>query len=543
MRRIAQTLSGRLRVHAGTAVAMATLAALLAGIHVWVRDVHDRSIAAELRANAAIAATPYASSLGGALNERLALVRGLAAYVTVKAATGDLPQEFPSYAEALRGSAAGIRNISVAPDFVVRHVHPVAGNASVLGNDLMKDTRPGFADTVRRAVATRDVTTHGPLTLIQGGRGLIARAAVFRDGTPWGAVGVALDVQPILDEANLTALAGRYAYGVRTVTGMPVAGDPAVFGREPILERIRLPDAEWELALVPRLGWDETVEASTDHRLMTAAFLIVALLSEMVVFLVAGRRAALESVVERRTRELRLAHGDADRRARDLEQFAYAAAHDLQEPVRAIGSYAQLLKRTMPEATDSEEHLHLGYVLDGAKRLKTLLHDIELFVAEERAPLPESPSPAEDGLKEALRALRPRITATGATVTHDPLPAVLADTRRLREVFKTLIGNAIEYRHPERPPAIHVGARREDDMVVLSVTDNGIGIEGQYHEQIFQVFRRLHTRDEHPGTGMGLAIARKMAERLGGGIEVRSEPGQGSTFSVRIPANHQGSAV
>lgn len=537
----AAAISRGLRPHSTTAVAMALVAAVLGGMFAWAHDVLDTSIMADLRADAAVTAAPYAGSLTRALNERLALVRGLTAFVTLKTITGDLAQEFPIYAEALRASVDGVRNISVSPDFVVGHVFPAMGNATVLGNDLLKDPRPGFAETVRRAIATKDVTTHGPLDLIQGGSGLIAREAVFKNGDAWGAVGVVVDLQPILDETNLAALSPRYAYAVRTEDGQAIAGDQTVFERDPILEHIRLPDARWELAVAPAAGWKGAAAASADHRLMTAAFIIIALLAELVVFLVGERRAALELLVERRTGELAQAHRDADRRARDLEQFAYAAAHDLQEPVRAIGSYAQLLGRQIGGKIDEEERVFFGYVVNGAQRLRALLHDIELFVAEERHPLPTSPTSASDALHSALKTLKKQIAATGATIIADPLPMVMADQRRLHEILVTLIGNAVEYRHPGRPPAIHVTVRSEGDDVVLRVRDNGLGIEPQYYEQIFQVFRRLHTSGEHPGTGMGLAIARKMAERLGGNIEVQSDPGQGSIFSVRLPGNQQGS--
>ena len=535
------------RARGPLALLMAGVGILVAGAYLWTEGVRARSAVAEARAAAAAAAAPYGSSLGHALNKRLSLVRGIAAFVSVEAAKGELEQEFTPFADALRASVSGVRNISLAPGFVVGAVNPVAGNERVLGNDLLRDPRPGFADTVRRAIESGDVTTHGPLPLIQGGMGLIARRAVFLDGAPWGAVGAVFDLQPMLDEANLEALTPRYFYGLRRADGGVIAGDPAAFVVEPVLERIHVPDGEWELAVAPTQGWEAMGRDHVDRLLLAAVFLGVGLLVEAVIVLVAERRAALARLVEERTRDLDRKAAELSSAKGELEQFAYVAAHDLQEPVRIMASYAQLLKRHLGDGLDEEGRDCLNHVIEGSARLKSLLHDVQLFIAEDRVPLPTEPQPADAALDAAVDALERRGRRARAAVARSPLPAVMADTRRLKEIFVILIGNALEYRHPDREPAVRVEARREDGFDVLTVADNGMGIEPRYHEQIFQVFRRLHRRDEHPGTGMGLAIARKMAERLGGRVTVRSEPGQGSVFSVHLPlpqpSSHQGTAA
>lgn len=537
--------------HRMTLVLVAALLAALWASWGWVDAVRMRWALAELRAAVATTATPYAGSLGSALNKRLALVRGLAAFVTVEVRkdagrdglSDELEEEFAAYADALRASVPGIRNISAAPGFVVRLVNPVAGNERVLGNNLLADPRPGFPETVRRAVGTRDVATHGPVELIQGGPGLIARAVVFRDGEPWGAVGAVFDLGPILEEANLSGLGPQIVFALRRAGGHPFAGREPVLGMDPIIERIRVPDGDWELALAPAEGWEAAARARAAHGPVLALFVGGGGLLILVVVLVVEGRGALARLVEQRTRELEQARRDADHKAeelalarRELEQFAFAAAHDLQEPVRTMGSYAQLLQREIGPVLDEERAVLLDRVVEGAKRLKALLRDVQIFIAETAIPLPDGPVAADRALDAALLALGPQVARAGGRITRDPLPAVLADERRLREIFLALIANALEYRHPDRKPDIHVRACRIGDEVVIEVRDNGIGIDPRYHEQIFQVFRRLHGRDEHPGTGMGLPIARKMAERLGGGLAVRSEAGQGSSFLIRLPA-------
>ncbi len=533
----------RCRERPTTILLVAVTVLVLMAVWGWLDAVRLRSATLDVRSGAAIAATPFAGSLGGAIAKRLALVRGLGAFVTVELSGDGLEDEFPAFAEALRGSMPGIRNVSVAPDFVVRLVNPMdAGNAKVVGHDLLKDPRPGFADTVRRAISTRDVATHGPVELLQGGIGLIARQSLFKDGKPWGAVGAAFDLPPILNEANLSGLTQRYRVALRRAGGMVFAGEEAVLALEPVVERVHAADGDWELAVVPVEGWAAAARAQAERGPLVLAVGGIGILVVIVILLLAERRATLARLVDLRTAELDHARRDADRKAeqlalaqKELEQFAFAAAHDLQEPVRAMGSYAQLLQREIGASLDEERAALLGQVVEGARRLKALLSDVQIFVAETGIPLPDHPVRADDALDDALSALARTLDGVGGRVRRDPLPRVMADRRRLREMFVVLIGNALEYRHPDRPPDIHVGAQQDGGFAVLTVRDNGIGIEPRYHEQIFQVFRRLHGRTEHSGTGMGLPIARKMAERLGGRITVSSDPGQGSAFSIHLP--------
>lgn len=515
------------------AAVQAAVTLVLVLSYLWLGDVYVRVLVAEYRAGAALTASSLASTLSSALNERLALVRGLTAFVEVASGAGDLADQFPRYAESLRRSVVGVRNISAAPDFVVRIVYPVEGNEKVLGNDLLKDARPGFAETVQRAIVSRDVTIHGPVGLLQGGRGLIARQIVQgldKGGAakPWGAVGLVFDVDAILKEVRFDRVPPHLAFALVTDSGQQVAGDTLVMRNDPLVERINLPEGQWVLALAQRSSWEGLAHADPAFRRFQAAFLLLALLTEAITFMAVSRRYSLERQVDLRTAELGHAKNE-------LEQFAYAAAHDLQEPLRAIASYAQLLEKQQKGRLDDESEGFIREIVEGAGRLKMLLRDVQLFLAEDRVPLGGVVVPAGDALKAALTALKRRIAEAGATVTAADLPEVQGDERRLREIFIVLIGNAIEYRHPDRGAEVHVSHRRVDGHDVIDVRDNGIGIDPRYRDQIFEVFRRLHSRDEHPGTGMGLAIARKMVERLGGRITVVSSPGLGSVFSIHLP--------
>jgi PAS domain S-box-containing protein len=246
--------------------------------------------------------------------------------------------------------------------------------------------------------------------------------------------------------------------------------------------------------------------------------------------------------------ELREAHEELSRRAQDLarsnaelEQFAYVASHDLQEPLRMVSSYTQLLLRRYSRLFDDDAREFMSYIVDGAARMKQLIEDLLAYSRVGTRGRDPEPTDAQAALDQALANLRAAIEASGAAVTHDPLPTVRADGSQLVQLFQNLVGNALKFRGGE-PPRIHVGAREKDAEVVLSVRDNGIGIDPQYFERIFVIFQRLHSKAEYEGTGIGLAICKKIIDRHGGRIWVESQPGQGSTFYCTLPRVREGQA-
>jgi PAS domain S-box-containing protein len=219
----------------------------------------------------------------------------------------------------------------------------------------------------------------------------------------------------------------------------------------------------------------------------------------------------------------------------ELERFAYVASHDLQEPLRMVGSYVQLLAKRYRGKLDADADEFIGYALDGALRMQRLIE--ELLAYSRVGTRGAEPVPTDAGVvvAGALRSLKLAIEEAGAAVRVEPLPTVLADPGQLEQVFSNLLSNALKFRG-SAPPEIQVSAERRDRAWELRVRDNGIGIEPQYFERIFVIFQRLHGREEYPGTGMGLAIVKKIVERHGGRIRVESAPGAGSTFAFTLPA-------
>jgi PAS domain S-box-containing protein len=238
-------------------------------------------------------------------------------------------------------------------------------------------------------------------------------------------------------------------------------------------------------------------------------------------------REHLEELVFQRTEELA-------RSNRDLEQFAYVASHDLQEPLRAVAGFVGLLRQRYQGKLDEKADSYISSAVAGVTRMQTLIGDLLSYSRVGTKGKALEPTDIGKSLKDALTDLHASIEESGAVIGVDPLPTVQADAIQLTQLYQNLIANAIKFRS-DRPPEIHVGARREQDAWLFWVRDNGIGIEPQYTERIFMIFQRLHTRNQYPGTGIGLAICKRIVERHGGSIRVESQPGQGSTFYFTLP--------
>jgi len=246
--------------------------------------------------------------------------------------------------------------------------------------------------------------------------------------------------------------------------------------------------------------------------------------------------AAIRDITNRKKAEAHLLQKveELNRSNEELGQFAYVVSHDLQEPLRMVASYTQLLSRRYKGRLDSDADEFISFAVDGASRMQRLIQDLLAYsrVGTKGKDLLDTSS--EEALEQALINLRGAIKDSGALVTHDPLPAVLADEMQLIQLFQNLVGNAIKYQSPG-VPKVHISAAKDSpNKWIFSVKDNGLGIDPQYFEKIFGMFQRLHKREEFAGTGIGLAICRKIVERHGGSISVESRPGRGSTFRFAL---------
>ena len=220
---------------------------------------------------------------------------------------------------------------------------------------------------------------------------------------------------------------------------------------------------------------------------------------------------------------------------KELEQFAYVSSHDLQEPLRMITLFSQLLERRYKDKLDNDADDFIEYIVEGAQRMKQLIDDLLAYSRVTSMNVKEFENvDLETILNMVLSNLSVSIDENNANITHDPLPTVSADQSQMVQVFQNLITNAIKFKG-QNTPEIHISTKKDENDWKFGVTDNGIGIDPKHQEQIFEVFKRLHTREEYPGTGIGLSIAKKIIQQHGGQIWVESEPGKGTTFYFTIP--------
>jgi signal transduction histidine kinase len=291
------------------------------------------------------------------------------------------------------------------------------------------------------------------------------------------------------------------------------------------------------VAAVNKMSADNLVFINTisgKHEIAQLAKAFAGMAGRLQESLVSRDELQQEIEVRRKTEEeLKNTLVQLNRSNKELEQFAYVASHDLQEPLRMVSSYVQLLAERYKDQLDEKAQKFIYYAVDGAVRMQMLIQDLLEFSRVSTKGLAIIRIDSNILLAEALANLQTSITASGAEITHDQLPMVVGDRTQIVQVFQNLIANSIKF-CTNKPPRVHVSAETSNEHWTFSVRDNGIGIDAKYAEKIFIIFQRLHTREEYPGTGIGLALCKRIVERHGGEIRFESEVDKGSTFSFSL---------
>ncbi len=275
-------------------------------------------------------------------------------------------------------------------------------------------------------------------------------------------------------------------------------------------------------------GSEFPVEISLSPLRIDGQLLITAIIRDVT------ERVRAEVELKRTAARLAQQTAELKRSNEELQQFAYVASHDLQEPLRMVASYTQLLARRYRGKLDADADEFIEYAVDGARRMQALINDLLAYSRVGTRGQEFEPTDANAVFDQVVTDLGAAIEEAQAVVTRDDLPTVVVDPSQFGQLLQNLLSNAIKFRG-ERPPRVHVSARLEDDAWLFSVSDNGIGIAPEYTDRIFVIFQRLHSRAQYPGTGIGLAICKKIVERHGGRIWVESTPGEGSTFYFTLP--------
>ncbi len=306
---------------------------------------------------------------------------------------------------------------------------------------------------------------------------------------------------------------------------------------------------------VPSTGWQLIVRIAASELFEGVEHILAWVLAGVIVFIglsvlglalllrpLTGSILVHTKVMQRQIAQLKAVHraleDKTDKLAAsnaELERFAYVASHDLQEPLRTITSYVQLLQRRYQDRLGPEANEFIGYVVQGATRMRSQIHDLLDYARTARDETPFVSVPLEEPLRRAIANLRRALSEADAIVTHDPLPAVPGNPHQLERLFQNLIANAVKFRRGDVPPRVHILVEQSNGFCQIGVQDNGIGIDPAFSEQVFAMFQRLHRSDDYPGTGIGLTMCRRIVEHHGGRIWLSSTPGQGATFWFTLP--------
>ena len=521
-----------------TMAVLAVLTVVLLVASQWVNGFYLDYREVQMRSQASVLVASASGALANAVNQRLAMVRGLAAFVAVKASSGagDLDKEFPLFSESYVNQVPGIRNLAVAPNFVVKWVYPMdAGNMRVIGNDLLTDKRPGFADAVRRSIQSRGVVMHDPVELIQGGRGVLARHAVVINGVPWGAVSVVFTLSALMESSHLV-IPEEYTWALRSFTGVEVAGDQRAFDMNPVVARIDLPEGHWDLALAPTEGWRKASEAGPEVLAMRFGRYAVVIVVLGLIF------QQME-----RMRLLRAANENAKAQVEFKSSFLANMSHEIRTPMNGIIGMASLalsddlsaMQRGRVESIQKSADRLLGIIddiLDLSKIEAGQLH-IEKVAFDLNALIDSTISMVSE--KIGTKGLKMFVRLDRAV----PLTLV-GDSLRISQILLNYVNNAVKFtQHGSVTVLVEQEDVTADGMILrFSVIDTGIGLTPDAQSRLFRSFQQAEnsTTRRYGGTGLGLAISKQLANLMGGEVGVDSEVGVGSTFwfTVKLGVQH-----
>ena len=427
---------------------------------------------------------------------------------------------------------------------IVSYVHPVPANREVFGVDT--NSRRGRAESFATARDTAEPTAPPPIPLPQDGpRGPLALTMVLPvyaglDQSPdrgqrraryFGVVFLAVRLPDLL--AGIVEPRAGEDLEVRDAGATVFDADGGSAAEDADNATVRPLDTagrSWQVVYGTRESLVSDGERAVPW-LIAGAGLLIALLAGGVVEVLGASRRRAEALVEERTEDLRQSN-------QELERFAFVASHDLQQPLRTVSGFLQLLEHQSHDRLDERSREYVAQSLRGAQQMSQLIEDLLTYSRVARDDRPLNPVALDGAWDSAVEQLRATIDEEGASVSRAELPVVPGDAVQLTQAFANLIANAVKYRGDEAP-RVRADARRVNGGWEIAVQDNGIGIDPRDHDLIFEMFRRLHTEDDVEGTGVGLALVKRIVERSGGDVDVESEPGRGARFVLRMPdADH-----
>jgi signal transduction histidine kinase len=457
---------------------------------------------------------------------------------------------------------------ALAPDateaLIIDHLEPPPGNSRALGLDFLSETNRRRAALLARRTGLPAASA--PITLVQArgsSLGIDLMVPVYggppsQTGAPrpWsGVVYAAFRVDNLLrgivgaETSDVDLEVYDLGPSATVPTGASIGPHAVAFDLRPghadrrhdaedtRMQTIEVAGRRWAVSYGRTATTLSAGERAVPWVIAVAGILVSLLAAALLRTLSMSRRRAVR-LAEAMTVELREREVQLKRSNEELEHFAYLASHDLQEPLRTITSYVGLLDRRAGDRLDDRQRSWLGFVSDSADRMSHLISDLLQYSRTGRADADPQRVALDDAWDLAVANLQHAIADAGATVERGDLPVVRARPREMTSMLQNLIGNGLKYRGDE-PPVVRASARQDDGAWEILVADNGIGIEPRFHDRVFGLFQRLHTAEEYPGTGMGLAIVKKIVESNGGTVRVESTPGQGATFVVTLQGDHE----
>jgi two-component system sensor histidine kinase ChiS len=513
------------------------VAAALFAVTLWVVHLEEEKAREELRAQAVAQLSTVRARLEGIINSTLFLTRGLVAHV---AARGDIgSEEFNGLAHELMSHSRHIRNIGLARNNVISHMYPLAGNASALGLHYLD--LPAQRGAVLRAIDSRRTVLAGPVALVQGGEGLINRTPIFLtppqgqsgSGAYWGMASIVIDSETLLRDAGLREPNSWLVFALRGQDGLGEAGavflgDATLFERNPVLLDVTLPEGYWQLAAMPRAGWEP-------HLPYIPAMLLGGLLLSLLL-------GALVYALLRDRYRLRLARDAAERANRAKSTFLATMSHEIRTPLNGILGMARLLEHS---ALDAQQQDCVDAITSSGRVLNHLLGDVLDLSRIEAGKLELEPADFElhslvDNLFVLLAPQAAAKQLQFVTEVADDVPHRLyGDLNRLQQILLNLLNNAIKFTATGRVTLLVRCLALEGNQVRMefAVADTGIGIAPEMQQRLFRAFEQADSSitRRFGGTGLGLAICKYLAEAMGGSIALESRPGAGSTFRVVLP--------
>lgn len=481
-------------------------------------DVERRAI--ELRDN-----------LEGALNNSV-IATSMIAYLVENDIIND---NFDSLSSGLLAQYPYIDALQLVEGTVIVNTYPLSGNEATIGFDL--STNRSHTIEMMKSRARNELYFEGPFPLRQGGMGIVGRRPIYRDGELWGFAAVVIRSETLVRAVgiNLDGQDELYKYQI-TKTNVD-SSETSMFDHASSLE-----NGIYHSGFVPIGDWKITVKARSPMHLLrsTPIFLMGLLLSAVLGFLawfMANEPKKLDRMVKEKTESLENAKLELEHQQSkllltnaELKQFAYVASHDLQEPLRMITSFLSKLDRNYSETLDEKARKYIQFAVEGANRMRSLIIDLLEYSQVGEALNKMELVDLNDIVKDVIHLNRETITAKAAQVQYDTLPLMNGYRVQLIQLFGNLVQNALKYSRDGVPPQIDITSKETKSIVEITFRDNGIGIERDYFDKIFVIFQRLHNTTEYDGTGIGLAIVKKVIDLHGGNIRVESVPGEGTTF-------------